>query len=174
MGREYEGLDPITFEVLRHKLDEIIAEAYHTIGRVSGSPVVYEAGDHQEAICTADGELAVFGAGVLHWVASLGAGVKQVIRAYKDNPGFHEDDQFLLNDPYLATVHANDVQLLAPIFWKGELIAWAASASHQTDVGGIDAGSMCVSAQEFFQEGFLTPGIKLVERGVIRKDVEET
>ncbi|MDP2727130.1 MAG: hydantoinase B/oxoprolinase family protein [Dehalococcoidia bacterium] len=175
MEREQQQqLDPITFEVLRHKLDEVIAEAYHTIGRVSGSPVVYEAGDHQEAICTADGDLAVFGAGVLHWVCSLGAGIKHVIKAYAESPGFNEDDQFMVNDPYLATVHANDVQLLAPIFYKGELIAWAGSASHQTDVGGIDAGSMCVSAQEFFQEGFLTPGIKLVERGVIRKDVEET
>jgi len=173
MERLQGELDPITFEILRHKLDEVIAEAYHTIGRVSGSPVVYEAGDHQEAICTADGELAVFGAGVLHWVRSLGAGVKHVLETYRENPGFYEDDQFLLNDPYIATVHANDVQLIAPVFWKGELIAWVASASHQTDIGGIDPGSICPRAEEFYQEGFLSPGIKIVERGVVRKDIEE-
>lgn len=168
-----QELDPITFGVLRHKLDAIIDEAYYTIGQVSGNPVVYEAGDHQEAICTADGDLAVFGAGVLHWTKSIGAGVRHVAETFSENPGIREDDQYLLNDPYVATIHASDVQLLAPIFYEGELIAWAGSASHQTDVGGVDPGSICVSAQEVYQEGFLTPGMKFVEGGIVRKDVEE-
>jgi N-methylhydantoinase B len=167
-------LDPITFEVLRHKLDEIISEAYYTMGRVSGSPVVYEAGDHQEAICTPSGDAAVFGAGVLHWVCSLGAGVRHITERYSENPGFEEDDQFILNDPYIAAVHGPDLQLLAPVIWEGELIAWAACASHQADIGGLNPGSLCVSATDVFQEGFLTPGLKLVERGVIRRDVEDT
>lgn len=169
-----EPLDPITFEVLRHKLDEIISEAYYTMGRVSGSPVVYEAGDHQEAICAPSGDAVVFGAGVLHWVCSLGAGVRHITERYSENPGFAEDDQFILNDPYLAAVHGPDLQLLAPVVWEGELIAWAACASHQGDIGGMSPGSLCVPATDVFQEGFLTPGLKLVERGVIRRDVEDT
>jgi N-methylhydantoinase B len=169
-----QRLDPITFEVLRHRLDEIISEAYYTMGRVSGSPVVYEVGDHQEAICTPSGDAAVFGAGVLHWVCSLGAGVRHITSRYHDNPGFNEDDQYLLNDPYIAAIHGPDMQLLAPVIWDGELVAWACAASHQTDIGGIDPGSMCVSADDVFQEGFLTPGLKLVEGGVIRRDVEDT
>jgi len=169
-----QKLDPITFGVLRHKLDAIITEAYYTIGRVSGSTVVYEAGDHQEAICTPTGDLAAFGAGVLHWTKSINEGVKHIIETYKDNPGFNDGDQFLFNDPYIAAIHASDVQVLAPVFYQGEIIAWAGSASHQTDVGGIDVGSICISAQDFYQEGFITPGLKIVDRGVIRKDVEDT
>ena len=46
-----------------HRLETILGEGYSTIGRVSGSAVVYEAGDHQEAILTRDGELAAFGGG---------------------------------------------------------------------------------------------------------------
>jgi len=167
-------LDPILFTVLRHRLDEIIAEAYTTIGRVSGSPVVYEAGDHQEAICTPTGELAVFGAGVLHWTMSLGAGIRHIIEQYGESPGFQEDDQFLLNDTYIATLHAPDVQLIAPVHYDGEIIAWVGSSSHQTDVGGIDPGSLCVSAENVFQEGFLVPGIRIVEGGELRRDVAAT
>jgi N-methylhydantoinase B len=170
---ETRSLDPVLFTVLRHRLDEIIAEAYQTIGRVSGSPVVYESGDHQEAICTPTGELAVFGAGVLHWSMSLGAGIRHVIEQYSETPGFNEDDQFLLNDTYIATLHAPDVQLLAPVFYEGEILAWVGSSSHQTDVGGIDPGSLCVSAENVFQEGLLVPGIKIVERGELRRDVAE-
>jgi N-methylhydantoinase B len=167
-------LDPITFEVLRHKLDEIVAEAYHTIGRVSGSPVVYEAGDHQEAICTATGDLVAVGAGALHWIRSIAEGVKHVSTTFDENPGFEDGDQFIVNDPYIAAVHASDLQLLAPIFWRGRLIAWAGTASHQQDTGGVNPGGHHVSATDVFAEGFQTPGLKLVERGVIRADVEAT
>jgi N-methylhydantoinase B len=168
------ALDPITFEVLRHRLDEIVAEAYHTIGRVSGSPVVYEAGDHQEAIMTADGDLASFGAGVLHWVRSLSSGVRYLAQNYAENPGFFPGDQFLVNDPYGAAVHAPDLQVLAPILWEDRLIAWAGTASHQVDVGGMHPGGHHLEATEVYAEGFQTRGLKIVERGVIRKDVEET
>jgi N-methylhydantoinase B len=166
-------IDPITFGVLRHKLDQIIAEAYYTIGRVSGSTVVYEAGDHQEAIVTPDGDLAAFGAGVLHWCKSIGAAVGHVAERFVDNPGYRDGDQFLFNDPYVACVHANDVQVLAPVFYRDELVAWAGSASHQNDVGGVDVGSICLNAENVYQEGFLTEGIKLVEGGVVRRDVED-
>lgn len=166
-------LDPITFGVLRHKLDAIIDEAYYTIGQVSGNPVVYEAGDHQEAICTPAGELAVFGGGVLHWTRSLSYGIRHVIANYADNPGFAEDDQFLLSDPYIGPIHYNDVQLLAPVFFEGEIIAWTGCGSHQSDVGGIDRGSVCVNARNLYEEGFSAPGLKLVDRGVIRRDIED-
>jgi N-methylhydantoinase B len=172
-GDTTQLLDPITFEVLRHKLDEVVAEAYHTIGRVSGSPVVYEAGDHQEVICTADGRMATFGAGILHWGGALSAGIRHVIDKYSDNPGFQPGDQFLFNDPYLASTHAPDMQVLAPIFHEEEIIAWAGTGSHQGDIGGASPGSICVGATEVFQEGFIVSGLKVVERGVILKDVED-
>ena len=167
-------LDPITFEVLRHRLDEIVAEAYHTIGRVSGSPIVYEGGDHQEALCTARGELLACGAGALHWIRSIPQGIGHVRERFADNPGFYDGDQFIVNDPYVAAVHASDLQVLAPIFWEGEIIAWAGTASHQQDTGGINPGGHHVSATDVYAEGFQTAGLKLVEAGVIRSDIEQT
>ena len=167
-------LDPITFEVLRHKVEEIVAEAYHTIGRVSGSPVVVESGDHQEVICKANGEIVAIGAGAIHWVRSIAAGIVHVRTAYADNPGFAPGDQFMLNDTAIAANHAPDVQLLAPVFCAGEIIAWVGTASHQSDIGGMSPGGHHTQATEVYAEGFQSPGIKLVEEGVIRKDVEAT
>ena len=65
------------------------------------------------------------------------------------------------------------MQLLAPVFFEGEIIAWAGCGSHQTDVGGIDRGSVCVNARNFYEEGLATPGVKMVERGTVRKDIVE-
>ncbi len=169
-----EKLDSIEFTILRHRLDQVIAEAYYAIGRVSGSPVVFEARDHQEAICTPSGELAAFGAGVLHWTQALGAGIKHVINEFEESPGFGPDDQFMLSDHHVAPIHGPDVQMLAPVHYEGEIIAWVGSASHHTDIGGMVPGSLCPEAEDSYQEGFLTPGLKLVEGGVIRKDIETT
>ena len=37
-------VDMVTFEILRHRLEEVVAEMYHTIVHVSGNPTLYEAG----------------------------------------------------------------------------------------------------------------------------------
>jgi N-methylhydantoinase B len=165
-------MDSVTFEVLMHRLESILGEGYYTIGRVSGSAVVYEAGDHQEAILTRDGELAGFGGGVLHWTPVMSQAVKHLIEVY----GFdeiYEGDYFLQNDPYVGCLHAMDIQILHPIFYEGELVAWSATASHQSDTGGIDPGGFCIRATERFHEGFQSPGIKFIEKGKRRKDIEE-
>ena len=39
------------------------------------------------------------------------------------------------------------------------------------DIGAIDAGGFCPRATEIFQEGFSTTGLKLIERGKVRRDI---
>ena len=48
---------------------------------------------------------------------------------------------FIINDPYLAAEHQNDVQFCAPYFHGGELVAWIGCMAHQVDLGGMDPGS---------------------------------
>jgi len=45
-----ERIDFLTFEVLRHRLSRITDEMGITMERVSGSPVVTDAGDYATAI----------------------------------------------------------------------------------------------------------------------------
>jgi N-methylhydantoinase B len=166
-------LDPVTFEVLSHKIEEVVAEMYHTIGWVSGNPIVFESGDHQEGIFDANGEAVMFGGGIVEWTYALQAGAQHLTQEYEDNPGIYDGDQFLLNHAYVAAVHAMDIQLLAPVFWEGKRVAWVVTAGHQLDVGGMDWGGFSVGATEIYQEGLQIPGLKIVENGRVRKDVEE-
>jgi N-methylhydantoinase B len=169
-----KDLDPVTFEILRHRMEEIVGEMYYVMGRVSGSPIIYQVGDHEEAILDADGETVMVGGGIVEWTYSLEAAGKHLVRQYEENPGIYEGDQFILNDAYVACVHAMDVQVLAPVFWEGKRVAWVVSAGHQTDVGGMAPSSYCPEATEVYQEGLQIPGLKIVEKGRVRKDVEET
>jgi N-methylhydantoinase B len=166
-----EKLDPVAFEILLHRLDQIIAEAYYTISHVSGSAVVMEVGDHQEAILDRKGDLALFGAGLVHWTPSLSLAGQYIVQEYEENPGILEDDQFICNDPYTAASHGPDVALVAPIIYKGQRIGFAAAASHQMDIGGRDPGGIMVRPEQCYEEGLQFPAVKIIERGMWRKDV---
>ncbi len=65
----------------------------------------------------------------------------------------NEGDMFIANDPFIAALHQNDVQMIAPIFHGGELVAWAGVMAHETDVGGMDFASWSPRAREIYQEG---------------------
>ena len=53
--RAGSSIDPITFEVIRHKLEAITEEQAITLKNVSGSPVVTEATDFNVGIYLVDG-----------------------------------------------------------------------------------------------------------------------
>jgi N-methylhydantoinase B len=98
--------------------------------------------------------------------------VKWTLEHRSKNPGIHEDDMFLSNDPWVGAAHQMDVTLLTPVFHEGRLFCWITNVLHQYDVGGITPGSFCPSARDSFDEGILIPPVKIVERGELRKDIE--
>ena len=55
------GVDPITFEVVRHRLWAINDEAAATLRRVSGSPVATEICDFNTSLLTANGDAFIVG-----------------------------------------------------------------------------------------------------------------
>lgn len=170
-SRSSGPVDPITFEVVRHKLQAITEEQGITLKRVSGSPVVTDATDFNNGLYLVDGSIVTMGPQVLFHTGTMTHVIRSIIREFSDNPGIKEGDMFLLNDPYRGAVHQPDMSLVAPIFHKGKHVAWAGACAHQLDVGGMAFGSWCFNATEVQQEAMLFPGIKLVEGGVLRKDL---
>ncbi len=164
-----EAADPITFEVIRHKLQAITEEQAITLKSVSGSPVVTDATDFNNGIYLADGSIVTMGPQVLFHTGTMSSVIRS-IRA--DNEGaIREGDMFILNDPYKGAVHQPDVSIVAPIFYGGRHVAWAGSCAHQLDVGGMNFGSWSFKATEIQQEAMLLPGVRLVEGGEIRQDI---
>lgn len=165
-------IDPVTFEILRHRLWAINDEAAATVRLVSGSPVANEAYDYNTALLDGQGEVFTIGVYISIHAISMEQVVKDILAEYKENPGINEDDMFICNDPYVGAMHQNDVAVVAPIFWKGELVAWTGSAIHQVDVGGPGRGQVSVGATSIYEEAPVIPPLKIVEAGVTRKDIE--
>jgi N-methylhydantoinase B len=167
-------IDPVTFQIIRHKLFNIVEESIIALKNVSGSAITNEGHDLMVSLYRADGGLLVGGVGFLHHLLAASRAVKHLLETYSEDPGIDEDDLFLLNDPYTAALHAPDVYALAPIHYHGQLVAFVANFVHVTDIGGMDPGGFCPRATECYQEGFRTKGIKLIERGRLRRDVYDT
>ena len=171
MSATETSIDPITFEVVRNKLQAITEEQAITLKSVSGSPVVTEATDFNNGLYLADGSIVTMGPQVLFHTGTMSSVIRSINAEFAENPGIHEGDMFILNDPYRGAIHQPDVSIVAPIFHGGRHVAWAGSCAHQLDVGGMSFGSWAIGATEIQQEAMLLPGIKIVEGGVLRQDL---
>ena len=174
LHRNYDtDVDPVTFEVIRHALWNINEEHGSTIQRVSGSPVAIYALDLNPTIMTEDAEFVYVGPYMQYMSGVADTQVKWVLEYRSDNPGISDGDMFLANDPWVGAPHQQDVMLICPVFWEGELFAWITNCLHQYDIGGVTPGSFCPAAESSFDEGICLPPVKIIEGMEIRRDIEE-
>jgi N-methylhydantoinase B len=165
------GIDPVTFEVIRHRLLGITDEQAARLTTISGSKHVTEMSDYNVGLYLHDGSVATMGRTVLHHAATMAALCRSVIADCVENPGIADGDTFIVNDPWKGSVHAPDIALMTPIFIEGEPLFWAGAMMHMSDIGGMYEGSVMLPAAEAYQEGLLLPPLKLVDRGVVRGDL---
>jgi N-methylhydantoinase B len=180
-------LSPILFEVIRNRLVAITEEMRIALQSVSGSPTVTEASDFFTGLFLPDGSVVSMGFQVAYHapvcsqfvrhIGTLagrsGAGPDAARRSANGGASLtvRDGDMFIGNDPYIAALHQNDVQMVGPIFADGDIVMWAGVEAHETDVGGMDFASWSPRAREVFQEGMRIPCVKLVDRGELREDV---
>lgn len=166
-----DALDPVTFEVIRHRLWSINDDQGKMAARLSGSSIVYEGYDLNAALVTADGRGLYCGVYILHHGATIDSFVRRVLEDWPAEE-IREGDMFFTNDPWWGALHANDGIMVMPIFWEGRLVAWSGVAMHDDDVGSAVPGSFVAHARDRFEEAPLFPGIKMVENFEPRADVE--
>jgi N-methylhydantoinase B len=167
-----EDLDHVTYEVIRHNLWMVNLEHGETMTRLSGSPSANIAQDFNPVILLEDGEELFFGPYIQHAAAACGSAVKWVLENRGENPGIADGDVFIENDPWIGCNHQIDVGIVAPVFHGEELFCWVASTLHVYDLGGSTPGSFCPDALDAFSEPAPIPPTKIVEAGVLRRDLE--
>src|SRR2546428_9982828 len=166
-----KSIDPITYEVIRHSLWHVNEEHGATIQRLSGSPVAMYALDLNPSILTEDGEFVYFGPYMQYMSGVTDTQVKWVLEYRSENPGIRDGDMFLANDPWVGAAHQQDVMLICPVFWKGELFCWVTNCLHQYDLGGITPSSFCGSAKDALEEGICIPPVEIVEGNENRRGI---
>ena len=166
--------DLVTFEVLRHRLWQINDEQGRSIINVSGSPVASEVNDFNVGLADAAGNLVCLGPYNLFHVSSIGLMIRNAQKLFGQGRQVREGDIYICNDPWMGAVHHSDVCLIAPVFYEGELRAWASSTIHQVDIGGVAPGSWNPLARDTFQEAPRYRFLKVVRDGEVQPEVVET
>lgn len=160
--------DPVIAQVVRSRLQAITEQMRLALQSVSGSPTVTEASDFFTGLYLPDGSSCTMGHQVTFEAPVVGAVIRHLIdKGVKLNNG----DRIIANDPWIGSLHQNDLQMCAPLIVDGELVAWAGVMAHETDMGGMDFASWSPKAKEVYQEGMRIPAVKLVDAGELREDV---
>lgn len=165
--------DPIGFEKIASRLRGALVGARETAVNISASPVVRELGELCFALYTPEGDSVTLSTGIMAHVHTMSEAIKHMIRSgYEHNPGIEDGDIFINNDPQLGDVHTADVQQFVPIFWKGELVAWAAGVTHEMDVGAAQSSGMPVGNTNRFQDGWMLSCEKIGSKDELHRDYQ--
>lgn len=133
------------------------------------SPNIKERMDHSCAIFNHSRELIAQAEHIPVHLGSMALAVKTGLEVFDGK--LNEGDMILLNDPYISGTHLPDLTLIAPVFHSEKIIAYASNKAHHTDVGGSTPGSLAADVTELYQEGLIIPPVKLIEGGLINRDL---
>jgi N-methylhydantoinase B len=162
------GLDPVTFEVIRNALPAIANEMSADLQRSSYNMMVYEVRDYCCALVGKDGRLwSQNVGGVSHFVSDLGVVIADAMARYGE-AGFRPGDVLLTNHQAVAGQHLNNVVVYTPLYFEGELLAFAVVRAHWMDVGGLSTGFG--AGQRIFDpwvEGLQLNQLKIYEAGEV-------
>ena len=158
----YQGLetldmkdsDPLHYEKLFSRVRGGMVSCRETALNISASPIVRELGEISFALYTPEGDNIALSTGIIVHVHTMSEAIKYMVRnGWEDNPAIRPGDVFANNQPTIGDVHNADVQTFVPIFWEGELIAWAGGVIHVMDIGASTPGGVCVAPTTRFDDG---------------------
>ncbi len=163
------GVDLVTVEIIRGALIYAAEEMGIALRNSAYSPNIKERLDFSCAVFDSKKRLVAQAEHIPVHLGSLGWAVKEGIESF--NGDLKSGDMILLNDPYIAGTHLPDMTLIAPVFYKEELIGYTANKAHHSDVGGKVPGSMAPDATDLYQEGLIVPPVRLLKQGKIDKEI---
>src|SRR5699024_1656919 len=162
--------NPVTTEIIRNALSSAAEEMNESLARSSFSPIIYEMKDCSVGIYNENAELLGQSSGLPTFLGNLDVCIRETTKIIGGNENYNPGDVYIMNDSYLAGTHLNDITVIAPIFYKDELVGFSATRAHWLDLGAKDPGYP-MDATEIYQEGLRIPPLKIYDKGEPIQDV---
>ena len=162
-------LNGIILELLWRRLISVVDEAAASLVRTSFSSIVRESNDFACVITDASGNsIAQASNSIPSFIGTAPRTIRGFLERYPRNT-LEEGDVLITNDIWLGTGHLPDITVGKPIFFKGELVAWAGSVAHAPDIGGRVRSA---DATSVFEEGLQIPPMKVLRAGKMDETLE--
>ena len=165
-GSSSMSSDPITVEIIRNSLVYASEEMGIALRNSSYSPNIRERMDHSAAIFDDQERLLAQAEHIPVHLGSLPIGLTNTLNyCEKEEIELEQSSMIMVNNPYIAGTHLNDVTIIRPVYYSNKLVAYTANKAHHSDVGGIVPGSISTDAKTLFEEG-----VVIDPRHLIRKN----
>jgi N-methylhydantoinase B len=159
-------IDPITVEVIGSALASITEEMGEALVRASYSTNIKERRDCSTAIFDRSGNTLCQAEHIPMHLGSFLETVPHITQRFSPEE-IRPGDVFIGNDAYAGGgTHLPDIVLAEPVFYDGQLVAWAINTAHHSDFA--DRGHAHI-----YQEGLRIPPVKLYREGVLQNDIQE-
>jgi len=162
------AVDAITAEIIRNAVVAITDEMKTNLMRTAYNQIIYEALDFTVGLFDAEGNTISIGLGLPMFIRGLSDAIKAKLAFYGPS-GIEPGDILLTNDSYIMGSHLNHMVFTLPIFWEGEVVAFASSMAHWQDVGGVLGGA----TRDIYSEGLQLPIVKIFKRGEQDRELTE-
>ena len=160
--------DAVTAEIIRNALVAITDEMKTNLMRTAYNMIIYEALDFTVGLFDAEGNTMSIGLGLPMFIRGLSDAVKAKL-AFYGRDGIEPGDIVLTNDSYIMGSHLNHMIFTLPIFWQGEIVAFASSMAHWMNIGGVLNAQL---TRDIYSEGLQMPIVKIFKGG--KQDEELT
>jgi N-methylhydantoinase B len=162
-------VDPITVEVIRHRLLSAAREMATNLMRTAYNTIVYEIRDFGLGVYDRQGRMVAEAPGLTIFLRANDFGLRSVID-FVGLDNMHPGDVFLLNYPYWSSAHTLDVFVCSPIFLRRRLVGFTGVRIHWLDLKARYAG-YCLDTTDMYQEGIVFPCTRIYRRGELNEDV---
>src|SRR6187397_1387050 len=172
------AVDPVTAEVVRGAMETICFEMATYVSRTATTPILNQSNERNATILDAQGRLAALSVGIPQFMLTSTLPVRFALD-FLGAEEFREGDVFVANDPYHGGGHLPDYNVFAPVFADApasagggrRMVLIASIQCHHGDTGGGVPGGYNVTATDIWGEGVRWPVVKVIDRGVERRDV---
>jgi N-methylhydantoinase B len=166
--------DATTVEIIRNSLVYASEEMGIALRNASYSPNIRERMDHSAAIFDDRGKLLAQAEHIPVHLGSLPWGLTKTLEYCKrEEIDLEPSSMLVVNNPYIAGTHLNDVTVISPVYYSNNLIAFVANKAHHSDVGGKVPGSLSVDATSLYEEGVIIDPQYLIRRSRFLKGAVE-
>jgi N-methylhydantoinase B len=164
------AVDPVTAEVIRGTMETVCFEMAMYVSRTATTPILNQSNERNATILDGQGRLAALSVGIPQFMLTSTLPVRFALD-FLGVDEFRQGDVFVANDPYHGGGHLPDYNVFAPVVVDGHLVLIASIQCHHGDTGGAVPGGYNVTATDIWGEGSRWPVLKVLDRGVERKDV---
>ena len=171
------SVDQVSAEVVRGAMETICFEMATYVSRTATTPILNQSNERNATILDAQGRLAALSVGIPQFMLTSTLPVRFALD-YLGVEEFREGDVFVANDPYHGGGHLPDYNVFAPVFADDpnapgprRMVLIASIQCHHGDTGGGVPGGYNVTANDIWGEGVRWPVLKVIDRGVERRDV---